>query len=429
MKERIKKLTEYLRHRDSPLVAFILIMTTVLFFAISYFGVSNSSICGLEKKANDFKLQNGSKIHIRYYLSEETEGKRKSVITPVNKFNDTHLKELARCVSYVKTAKYNITYGETTFETTHLVYGDIYSKILSTSHLALSKGEFLDDDFADEKTVYVTKPVIDKLGLPIDEAVGKPIYLSFDTSHEFIIKGVMGVNNLGDGGIHFKHLFSDSFIFMNSKNIYKYDFTDLFFGSNDSYFEDDFVDFEKKLEDTYLDYRQIEMRMGSIVGQDIIMTEKFNLSDVGGPLSIVITFASIIGIVVVAGFHIYLLAIYDFYKNSLLEKIIICVITCLWAFMPMIAGLLLMKHGFFMARWVIGLFIGYAALTLFVVLTKFPFFRNKDKQLEEQQAKEVAASNEQTAKAKTSSRAKSTAKSSKAKTTSKSPSPRVKKAK
>lgn len=422
MKERIKKFNEYLRHRGSPLVAFILIMTTILFFVISYFGVSNSSICGLEKKANDFKLQNGSNIHIRYFLGEETEGRRKSVINPVNKFNDTHLKELARSVSYVKTAKYTVTYGEQSIEATHMVYGDVYNKILTTSHLALMAGEFFDDDFIDEQTVYVTKPIIDQLNLPIKEAVGKPISLSFDTSHTFIIKGVIGVNNLGDGGIHFKHLFSESFVFMNSKNIYKYDFTDLFFGSKDSYFEDDFVDFENKLNDSYLDYKYIEMRMGSIVGEDIKMTDKFNLSDLDSPLKIIISVISIIGLIAVGGFHIYLLAIYDFYKNSLLEKIIICFITCLWAFMPMLAGLLLMKHGFFMARWVIGLTIGYGALTLFVVLTKFPFFRNKDKELEEQQAKEVAAVNEQTAKA--------TSNGSKAKTTtSKSPSPRAKKTK
>ena len=431
MKERIKKFNEYLRHRGSPLVAFILIMTTILFFIISYFGVSNSSICGLEKKANDFKLQNGSKIHIRYFLGEETEGRRKSVINPVNKFNDTHIKELARNVSYVRGGKYSITYGEAETESVHVVYGDMFSKILTTSHLALSVGEFDADDFADEASVYVTRPIIDKLNLPMNEAVGKPISLSFDTSHPFIIKGVMGVNNLGDGGIHFKHLFSDAFVFMNSKNIYKYDFTDLFFGSTDSYFKDDFVDFEKKLDTSYLDYKQIEMRMGSIVGEDIKMTDKFNLSDLDSPLKIIISVISIIGLIAVGGFHIYLLAIYDFYKNSLLEKIIICFITCLWAFMPMLAGLLLMKHGFFMARWVIGLTIGYGALTLFVVLTKFPFFRNKDKELEEQQAKEVAAVNEQTAKATSNgSRAKATAKSSKAKTTtSKSPSPRAKKAK
>ena len=401
MKEKINKFNEFIRHRDSPFIALILILLTVMFFAISFFGVSNSSFCALEKKAYDFKRENGQNIHIRYYLSEQSEGKRKSVIAPVNKFNDEHLQELARNVSYVRTAKYNISYNETSFEATHVVYGDIRSKILSTSHLALSAGEFLPDDFADEKSVYVSKPVIDKLGLKMDEAIGKSINLTFDNSHDFIIKGVFGVNNLGDGGIFFKHFFSDSFIFMNSMNIYKYDFSDLFLSTKDyenySYFIDDFVDFEKKLQGTYLDYKTINMKMGSIVGQDIKMSEQFTLSDISSPWRIVITFASAIGIIIVAGFHIYLLAIYNFYKNSLLEKIIVCVITVLWAFMPMIAGLILMKHGFFMARWVIGLFIGYGAVTLFVALTKFPFFRNKDDENKEE-VKEVATINEQTVK-------------------------------
>ena len=372
MKKSISRLIKLIREKGSLLYAVLFAIISVLFFLISYFGVNHSSLCALENKCHQISEDTGSNTHIRYYLKDESEAKRKSVISQVNSFNDYRLKELGRNVSFVSNTLFNVTYNEISVEANNITYGDIFNDRFTTSYLTLQSGKFNELEFIDEYSIYVTASIIEGIpDLNYSTAVGKKVKLSFDNGHEYVIRGVISTHNMIDTGIHFRHLFGENFILMNSKNVYKYGFTDLMFSSSDYHFVDDLKDFEKKIDKSYLSYDQVKMRLSSITDNQVIMSEIFNFGSVFNAKNITLTVFSLLGLSIVLLADCFLLLVYDFNNDFLLEKIILFIMTSFWAFMPLFGGLFFAKKAVFVTRLVIGFLTAFAAINLLIYLARF----------------------------------------------------------
>lgn len=374
----------FINKQGTLLVSVFLMLLSPLFFVTSYFGMNNSSFCSFENKCQQIKEKNGSYIHIRHYLSDESEGRIKSVISPVNSFNSYMINEVGRYASFVLDKEFTITFDEGTGVSGQIIYSDYYSKNLTTNRIGLNKGEYLPEEFADKNTIYVSKPIIDSIG-GIDPAgaIDKKVTLSLDDGREFTVKGVADVNSINNTGVQFKNLFSDKFIVLNSMNVYDFGFTDLMFESEDYYFVDDLVKFKGEFNKSYLNYSKISLKISSRVSGEIKTTDVFRIGKLNNAKNITISVVSVLALLTIVFSYCCLIFVYDFNSKSLVDKIICCVLSLGLAYVPMIIGLTLMIKGAFMTRVVISLLIAFAAIITFEVIMKFSFFKERKEKVVE----------------------------------------------
>ena len=379
MKKIINKVNLFINKQGTLLVSVFLMVLSPLFFVTSYFGMNNSSICSFENKCQKIKEDNGSYIHIRHYLSDETEGRKKSVISPVNSFNSYMINEVGRYTSFVLDKEFSITFDEGTGLSGQILYSDYYSKNLTTNRIALNKGEYNAEEFADKNTIYVSKPIIDSItGLDPTAVIDKKVTLSLADGREFTVKGIADVGSINNTGIQFKHLFSDKFIVINSMNVYDFGFSDLMFESEDYYFVDDLVKFRSEFNKSYLDYSKVSLKISSRKAGAIETTDVFKLGKLNNASNITISVVTILAMLIIAFSYCYVVFVYDFNSKILIDKIICCVLSIGLSFVPMIIGLVLMIKGAFITRVVISLLIAFAAIITFEVVMKFSFFKPRE---------------------------------------------------
>ena len=374
----------FINKQGTLLVTVFLMALSPLFFIASYFGMNNSSICSFENKCQQIKENNGSYIHIRHYLSDETEGRKKSVISPVNSFNSYNINELGRYTSFVLDEEFTITFGVGSGLSGQILYSDYYSKNLTTNRIGLNKGEYVAEELADKNTIYVSRPIIESItGLDIETVIDSKVTLSIADGREFIVKGIADTNAFNNTGIQFKHLFSDKFIVLNSMNLYDFGFTDLMFESEDYYFVDDLVKFKGEFNQSYLDYSKVSLKLSSKVNGEIKTTDVFKFGKLNNAKNITISVVSVLALLTIVFSYCYLIFFYDFNSKGLVDKIICCVLALGLAYVPMIIGLTLMIKGAFMTRVVISLLIAFAALITFEIIMKFSFFKERKEKIEE----------------------------------------------
>lgn len=368
------------------LTTIILTITTTFIFLVAFFGISNSSLCSIEKWSHALKSECGSNIHVRYYLKDASEGKRKSIIDPVNSFNSYRIKELGRSVSFVNDNAFTVSLGDCVLNAQDIVYGDYFNQRFTTSRLLLLSGKFDEIEFPKGDTVYLSQSLYDELAeISHLHLIGKKVSFSFEPEKEFVIGGSVSFNGLNDTGVHVRHFFSGSFIVMASSNLYNYDFTDLLFGSDDYHFADDLADFENKIKASYLDYQKVNMRYGSIVGTDLLMSKEFLLDDLVETKDVLISVGSIVAIVLSLLVELLFFIDYRPTKNLLISTIVFVVSNLILGFSPIAIGLIFMKNGTFLCRISIGIIIAHAAEYLFFGIIKTPLFNKATNEVKDEQ--------------------------------------------
>ena len=365
-------------------IALMAILSSTLFFAISTFGIQNSSVCAVEKQANSFKEDNGSDIRMRLYLSEESEGKRKSIINPLNSFNDYRITEFGRCGSYVLDKQFNIIFAGGVSISNQILYSDYYSEYFTTNRINLTSTKFDKNTFYDKHSIYVTRSIVDQIpNLKVGDVIGQTVKLSIDEEEEeFVVRGVIESNSVKNNGKIFSTLFSECFVVMCSPMIYKFDFTDLLFQSPDYYFVDDFSSFESSFSKTYLNFNDIKLRTCALYDSQIVLSEIFTIPTTKTVSNIVISVFSIIGLILIAVIYLGVFIVYDFNVLSRFEKVTVCSVSIVWSFVPMMFGLFMMMRDIFLSRLVISLLIGFAAVSLIAIVAKFSFFKSKEEMVE-----------------------------------------------
>lgn len=381
MKRFLNKVVSFIKKRGSISLMFMIILFSASFFAISTFGLQNSSLCIIETQADIFKTNTGSDIRMRLYLSDESEGRRKSVIKPVNSYNDYRLSEFGRCASYVLDKQFNISFDSGNSISNQILYADYYSEYYTTNRINLVSTKFDKETFYDGHSIYLTRSIVDQIpDLTAGTVIGQKVRLSLDSEEEYIVRGVIEYNSYKNNGKHFSKLFSDRFVVLPCAKIYQYDFTDLIFQSQDYYFVDDFVEFEKVFSKTYLNFNSIELRTSSVIETDIKLSDVFTIPSSKTSANILFSVASIFALVIITILYLFTFMIYDFNSLLLSEKIIVCIVFIIWAFAPMVFGLVMMMRSIYLSRIVISLLIGYAAISSAIAILKFSFFKNKEKE-------------------------------------------------
>ena len=360
---------------DSFISALMLLISSSLIFCLTFFGVNKSSLTSLERWCHQLSAQEGENTCVAYYLKDESEAKRKSLIEPVNEYNAYRSKELGRSVSFVRDGAYTISIDSNTISSSSIVYGDYLNQRFTSSRISILRGTLSEEDFDAGKQIFVSQALYNDLTkLGYTEITEKEATLSLDNNTKFTIGGVVSVNGLNDLGVHIRHFFSDRFVLLGSKNIYNFDFTDLVFGSDDYHFADDLLDFERKIQKSYLNYKTIGMRSESVIGTDMVRSDRFTLEDLVSRQEIWLSVGTISGIVVLLLIEIFTFVTYKKGRFSLFSSLVILIGGLISGFCPLLLGVLLMKSGSFMSRFAISIIILHSAECLLFVICKSGIF-------------------------------------------------------
>lgn len=376
IKKRLLSIKSFINRGSAITTMLIFMLLSSSFFAVSIFGINNSSFCYLEQSCHSLRSSLGSYVHIRYFLGNESEGRIKSAISEVNDFNSYRIKEIDRTASYVLEDDFQVEYDSDYHDTSDIIYGDYYSQYFTTNRLSLLKGSFDEKEFYDDTSIYISNRLLNEIpSLTINDAIGAKIKLSLDLEKEYTIRGIVDADRGNHSGVHFKKIFSDNFILLNAKHVYDYGYSDLFLCTDDYYFADDLCEFESKLDKSYLKYDEIDMKATyldeekTLCSSDVFRMQKYNSA------SVVFSVLTIISLIIILGTFILMIVIYDFNKLTLFEKINMFIIIILWSFIPMVVGLFLMGKIAFISRATISLLIAFAAISSFVLLWRFSFFK------------------------------------------------------
>lgn len=377
MKKLFISIKDFIKKRSIVTIALMFIVLASSFFAVSLFGVSNSSFCYLERSCHNLQDNFGSFTHIKYFLGDESEGRIKSIISDVNDFNSYRIKEIDRTASYVLDEEFQIEYNENLYNSSDIIYVDYYSQYFTTNRMMLVNKHFSSEDFYNDDTIFISRGLLNTIeGLSINDAVGKTIRLSFDVEKEYVIKGVVDTDNINCSGSHFKKLFNDKFVMLNSTHIYDYHFTDLFLTTDNYYFADDLCEFEKKLDKSYLQYDAIDMQATYIDSDNaMFLSSVFRMSRYSS-ISILFSVLTILALLILSILIVFLIFVYDFNNHSVLEKIAAFFSMFTWSFVPMTVSLFAMSKAMFMSRITISLLIAFAAVSLFALLWRYSFFKS-----------------------------------------------------
>ena len=381
MRGKMKKLFVSLRNfiRNKSIVTFIVmfIFLSSSFFAISLFGLSNSSVCYLERSCHSLKSSLGSYVHLRYFLEEESEAKIKSAISVINDFNAYRIKEIDRTASYVLDEDFQVEYDGDFYDSHDILYADYYSEYFTTNRMSLIKGTYSNEDFYKKDTIFISSTLLNTIDdLTVNNAIGKTIKLSLDIEKEYTIKGIVDVEKVRHSGAHFKTLFSDNFVMLNPSHVYDYDFTDLFLCTDDYYFADDLCEFEKQLDKSYLKYDAIDMKATYLDDASKMFTSGTFKMPKYDFVSVVFSILSIVSLVAISLIFLFMVVSYDFNAIPLSERITAFISMFIWSFFSVVLGWFVMGKAILVPRISIILLIGFAAVSSFILLWRFSFFRS-----------------------------------------------------
>ena len=356
----------------------LLVCCSSLIFCLTYFGINKSSLTSLERWCHTLPTQEGSNTCVAYYLKDESEGKRKSLIEPVNEYNSYRTKELRRSVSFVRDESFTFSIESNVINAQTIVYGDYFNNRFTSSRLSILSGSLSKESFDSGKQVFLSQGLYNDLTkLGYSDIVDKEVALSLNPKEKFIIGGVVGVNGLSDLGVHIRHFYSDKFILLGSKNVYEFDFTDLIFGSDEYHFADDLLDFERKIKSSYLDYRSVSMRYEFVEGTNIVKSDVFNINGTNKK-EIWTSIFSVTCLALLALIEIGSFLLFKPDHSNLTMKLIIFFGGILAGFVPLILGVYLMRVGYFISRIAISIIILHSAEYLMFVLFKSGIFNRNE---------------------------------------------------
>ena len=245
---------------DAIFVFILLALLSVTIDGTIIYGISHSSLVSQEKGFNEIVKESKNNIHVKYSLGHQSEAAKISLINPINEYNAYRAKEYGRWVSYVLNEEFEVNYEEVSFNSNYVVYADYYNNGVTMSRFPLSTGTYAN--MSQDNIVYVSPAFLKQTGIETKKAVGKMIKLSFN-EEPYMIGGIIKESNGDDSAPHFKRLFDESYILLNSAQVYKYGFTDLLFTTTDDYFVNDSLDFVKAYNKSYLKFKDIYMRVSS----------------------------------------------------------------------------------------------------------------------------------------------------------------------
>lgn len=353
-------------NKINPAIIFsvLLLISFVLSGNIIY-GINNSSFVAQEKYVAKTKEEAGKDVHIRFSLGGESEASRLSLINPLNEYNAYRIKEGGRAVSYILKDDIAITYEENTYQINYAAYDDQWNdnELISHNRFVLSYGTY--KDIAKENSVYLSTGLVNKIsGLTAKEAVGKTIKLSLDETKEYTIAGIVRSNVANESGLHFASLFDDEFILFNSPCIYNYGFTDLLLTLDDAHFNEDFLDFIKAYNKSYLCFDKTRLTISSYdeennhkVGYSLLPSYNVTANDKVASFLVILTFVLTIPLFLV------ILLFYDFNKVKLYYKIPAAILLTGYQFGLAFYLAEKVKKGLFMSN------ISMTMLTVFIVIS------------------------------------------------------------
>ena len=381
---------KFINKINTVIVFVLLLLVSIAFDGAVLYGFNNSSFVVQEKYINKLKKEAGTDVHIRFSLGSETEASRLSLISPLNEYNAYRIKENGRAVSYVLKQDYDVTYEDKTFTSPYVIYDDAWNdnELISHNRFVLSSGSY--KDLNKEDTVYISAGFLKKItGLKTEEAPGKKIKLSLDETKEFIIGGVIRDHVANESGLHFKSLFDNCFVLFNSPNVYKYGFTDLIYASNDDIFNEDFADFIKAYNKSYLSFDDVRLTISSYdeenghkVGYSLSPNYHITSNDKTA------SFLSVLVIVLTLPIFLIFLLFYDFNKVKLYYKIPASLILTGYHFGITFYIVDKMKKGLFVSKLSLTMFIIFMIVSLLSYIFAFVLFNLNKKEQDEEKEEE-----------------------------------------
>ena len=376
-------------NKINPFIIFALILLlSVVIDGSIIFGINGSSLVSQERALSNLQVEAGSNIHIRYSLGNQTEASRLSLINPINDFNAYRVKELGRSVTYVCNKQYEVQYEELSFNCSYIVYGDSYDKSVTLSKFRLQQGNYTN--ITNENYVYISPGFLKNMtGVKAKDAVGKKLKLSLDDKKEYIIGGVLHDSYASDSGIHFNHLFSDSYILFGSTSLYKYGFTDLMFRSTDEYFVNDSLDFIDAYNKSYLKYEDAWMRVSSyksyvdgkyITSNSTTVSNKFKKSKGSDFYSFISIFVIAVSLVLYA----IIVFFYDFKKVKWFIRVPSGLILFGYLFLVTYFFTEQLKAGLFVSRLSLIFFMAFMIISLIAYIYTLAFFNYERKKLDKE---------------------------------------------
>lgn len=274
------------------LTSILLIFSSLCFSFFAVFGFGNSSIAAPEKQIFQIKNQYGQYIHVRYHLSQYLDSTRQSLVAPINSFNDYRIQEVGRNASFVSEQEHSILYNEKETKCNYLIYSDYYSEYYSLNRFGLFQGGYNSNDFNSLDTIYISLSIANQLSdSSAKNLIGTKIL--FDDT-EFIIKGIIDESRYYDSPIHFSKLFGSMFVLFNSSHLKEYNFTDVFFESDDETFVYDSIELVAAFEKSYINYYGVSQSISSFKNENLNLDKNVVFSNPVSVKGIVVSAFSIV---------------------------------------------------------------------------------------------------------------------------------------
>lgn len=380
----LKAFASKLKAKDSLVKSALLIAFSLLFGFSSAFGINNSSMAATEKQLFQIKNEYGQYIHIRYHLSQCTDAKRQSLVSPINNFNSYRIQEVGRNASFVSNLDYSIEYNNKKINCNYLVYSDYYSEYYSLNRFGLFQGSYKPDDFNSDNVIYVSLSVANYFGgAQLRELLEKEVTILFgQEKKEFVIKGIIDESNHYDSPIYFSKLFGDNFILFNSSHLKQYNFTDVFFESDGDTFVSDSLALINAYKQSYVNYYSVLQSIGSFKDGAVAIRNEVAISN---PVSIAGVFASILFItisIILLFCCLVVLATHRYNGDVFYKNIIIFAICVLCSCLPLIILLCASYFGIYISKASISASIVFLAMSLLLSVAAFVrTFKNRKGEL------------------------------------------------